>query len=182
VADCLSRIHDKTENIKHENVDRMIHDIKNLPMSPKKISQFTNESKTDVEIKALVSMCNNGWAQTVDEVPQHIKKYWSMKNDLKRENELLFFNYKLVVPKSLQNYVMSKVHMGHQGETRCKLLSRKHFYWTSMSKDIEMFVKSCVICQTHANACNKQPLHPYVIPDRPFEQVSVNIAYVNGND
>ena len=183
VADCLSRMFENSQNLNHTNLDVMVHaNTATHFMSPDRLKQFKEQTQSDEELKMLFATCKAGWPQKVTEVPPQIRKYWSIKDELKIENDLLYLNYKMFVPKNLQSYIMSKIHNGHQGETRCKLLARKHFYWYNMSKDIELFIKGCEICQTHAPAAKKQSLLSYQIPDRPFQQVSTDIAHINGSD
>ena len=57
---------------------------------------------------------------------------------------------KVVVPASLREQIIRQHHdpvfAGHQGEKRTISNLRLHYYWPSMSKDVEKFIRECASC------------------------------------
>jgi len=52
---------------------------------------------------------------------------------------------------------------------------KEHYYWTSMSKDVEHFVKRCSTCQLAKSHLRPQGLYsPLSIPHGPWEDVSLD--------
>ena len=51
------------------------------------------------------------------------------------------------------------------------------YYWPTLQKDIETYVKGCDTCQKvkAKNSTTATPLHPNEIPSSPWEIISVNL-------
>ena len=101
-------------------------------------------------------------------------------------NGLLFYLWKdstrdrllLIVPESLKQEIMSLSHdlplTGHMGIA--KTLLRMNYVWYRMAKDLELFVKSCNICnrKKKANIKAKADLGQYHA-GIPMERVHIDI-------
>ena len=66
------------------------------------------------------------------------------------EWELLCYNNRIVIPKSLQENVLEWYHyiLVHPGRDRTLKTISQHFYWKGMANDVEKYCKKCSICQT----------------------------------
>ena len=60
-----------------------------------------------------------------------------------------------------------------------KSVARSFFWWPNLDADIVSMCASCGICQEQASTSTKEPLHPWVFPDRPFERVQIDFAEYN---
>lgn len=87
---------------------------------------------------------------------------------------------RLFVPTSSRNLLLRIAHDdplygGHMGikKTRGKLIG---YYWPNMTRDIERFIKSCTVCQSHKTP--RKPrygvLHPIPISDI-FDRIHIDI-------
>lgn len=56
--------------------------------------------------------------------------------------------FQLVFPSSLKTKALAGVHdlAGHQGQSRTLQLTRHHFFWPWMERDIREYVKCCQRC------------------------------------
>jgi len=89
-----------------------------------------------------------------------------------------------VVPnvRSIRQRIIESHHdtrlSGHQGRDRTLDLIRRHFWWLSMSADVEEYINSCPQCQRTKST--NQPTHgllqPIDIPTEPWEDVSVDFC------
>jgi RNase H-like domain found in reverse transcriptase/Integrase zinc binding domain len=63
--------------------------------------------------------------------------------------KLMCHNDKIIVPKSLQKYLMEWYHqyLLHPGMNRTNETIKQHFWWNSMQKDIIDYVSRCSTCQ-----------------------------------
>lgn len=86
----------------------------------------------------------------------------------------------LYIPSSsLREKLISKIHggglAGHMGHARTHAMLRGLFYWSTMRRDANAFIRRCYTCQTvkgqHTNAdlCTSLP-----IPKRPWQNVSMD--------
>ena len=96
-----------------------------------------------------------------------VKYCYLNRSRLSYQNNLLWYSWKnvlgekqlLVVPESLKQEVLSLNHdiplTGHMGIAKTLLRIRKSFIWYKMSRDVELFVKSCQVCNRSKKAKTK---------------------------
>ncbi|XP_043496413.1 uncharacterized protein K02A2.6-like [Polistes fuscatus] len=70
-------------------------------------------------------------------------------------DDCIFWNFRVVIPKSLQLKCLTLLHDQHIGSTRMRLLARKELWYPNMDRDIEDYVSSCKTCQIFENRNNK---------------------------
>ncbi|EUC56265.1 Ty3/Gypsy polyprotein/retrotransposon, putative [Rhizoctonia solani AG-3 Rhs1AP] len=101
------------------------------------------------------------------------------------DNGLLYFvrddNYRLCVPKELQNETISSMHdqleeSAHAGSHRLYNNMASIYYWPRMMKAIEEYVTTCDPCQKAKPDYRGQRgfLQPIPIPSQPFEVVTMD--------
>ena len=78
------------------------------------------------------------------------------------EWELLCYNNRIVIPKSLQENVLEWYHyiLVHPGRDRTLKTISQHFYWKGMANDVQKYCKKCSICQTSKVSKKKYGLLP----------------------
>ena len=105
-----------------------------------------------------------------------------VQSQLRIENDLLTKSGRPVLPSSLRQLVTERLHGGtaHFGTDKTYALLKERFYWPNMYQYVSNFVTSCHTCQqTKPDTCPpKAPLVPMVIPERPMQFVSLDIAYM----
>ena len=89
--------------------------------------------------------------------------------------------HQIIVPKPYQKEILSIAHdspmAGHMGinKTYSKILN--HFYWPSLKRDVQDYVRSCHTCQVIGKPSHKiptAPLHPIPAFNEPFSRVLVD--------
>ena len=75
-----------------------------------------------------------------------LKKYWHVRTELTVAQNLLLFRQRIVVSESLRQETLSKIHSGHQGILRCRLLVSNSVLWPGVSGEVEKHVQSCSEC------------------------------------
>jgi Integrase zinc binding domain len=68
--------------------------------------------------------------------------------------------------------------LGHLGSKKTLDYVHKHYWWSSMSKDIEKFCTSCGKCQTTKKSKLKYPglLHQLPIPEKPWTSLVMDFV------
>ena len=96
------------------------------------------------------------------------------------DHGFLFKGTRLCIPRSgFRELLIQELHggalAGHFGiEKTCSML-KEHYYWPSMSKDVEHYVKRCSTCQQAKSHSRPQGLYtPLPIPQGPWEDVSLD--------
>ena len=76
--------------------------------------------------------------------------FHSRARDLSVHEGVLFLGMRAVVVALALRHRVLKMHEGHSGCTRMKLIARKYVYWQGINRDIEEQVKNCSACQDAA--------------------------------
>ena len=65
---------------------------------------------------------------------------------------------------------------GHPGQQRTLALLAESYYWLCMEADVELYVRTCLVCQQDKTERKKVAgtLEPLPIPSRPWESVSMD--------
>ena len=81
---------------------------------------------------------------------------------------------RIVIPQSLQQEILTKIHMAHQGITKCRDRARLSVWWPGLSTQLEELVKNCEICckEQHQRA---EPLIPSELPELPWQKVGTDL-------
>ncbi|KAL4379296.1 hypothetical protein GQ457_02G038830 [Hibiscus cannabinus] len=99
------------------------------------------------------------------------------------EGDLLYKQgHRLYIPQfnNLRKKLMTECHdskwVGHPGIHRTLALITDQYYWPHMDRDVETYVKTCLICQQDKVETKKPMglLQPLPIPERPWESISLD--------
>lgn len=91
--------------------------------------------------------------------------------------------YRKVVPESCRQAVMYDGHAdpsaAHLGVKKTIARISERYYWPKMSRDIEKFVRSCIVCHMSKskNGVKKQGLHgKYKFAEHPYQMISMDFV------
>ena len=89
-------------------------------------------------------------------------------------------NEQIVIPSSLRNYILQKLHTSHRGVEKSIARARKTIYWPEMTSNIKEKILKCNKCLKYRNHNQKQPLVQHEIPDLPRQNIDSNIFQYEG--
>ena len=70
--------------------------------------------------------------------------------------------------------ILTQLHGGHQGITKCRQRATQSVWWPGISKEIQQLVENCQICcQKRIN--HPEPLYPPDFPQRPWQKVATDL-------
>lgn len=81
---------------------------------------------------------------------------------------------RLVIPVSMQEDMLSKIHEGHQGMTKCVARAQQSMWWPGVTKQIKQRVENCATCAREAHNA-PEPLLTTLLPERPWQRVAVDL-------
>ena len=115
-------------------------------------------SERDPDIRTLKDVIMSGFPDHKSEVDLQVRPYWSVRDKLCVDDDLVVCGHRLVVPKDLRKSVLQSLHASHQGEVRTKRRARQTVYWPGIDQDISNVIKTCKQCQVHQPAQQKEPI------------------------
>ena len=107
-----------------------------LPASDRRLAQIQQHQEKDPILKR--------WREEVSGGGR--KRKSNNYNDLSICNGLLLIGNSIVIPDDLRNEVLEQLHTGHQGLVKCKERARVSVWWPGITKDIEAYIRKCIIC------------------------------------
>lgn len=79
----------------------------------------------------------------------------------------------MIIPASLRQSILQKIHTGHQGIVKCRERARQSVWWPGLSNDLEQLVKDCEPC-CKAQRPQFQPLLASNLPKLPRQKVGTD--------
>ena len=164
-----------------KGMDVQIHEI--CPQfSNDMIKRIKEATAADPELSELKEQTYIGGPSVIKGVPALIKPYWAFRDEISIDNGLIMKRHRIIIPKTLQNEILLKLHASHQGTEKTKLRARSAVYWRDLNRDIDNVTKSCSICQELQSKQAKEPLMPTEIPPRPWHTVGSDLFYLDGSE
>lgn len=170
IADTLSRSYMDSKPPLDEEMEYIVHSLSlNVPMTSQKKNIFQNAINNEPILSKVKYFCSTQWPKSNKKLDPELKYYYNLKNDIYLSDNLLFYNTKIIVPKSLRNEMLNLIHEAHFGIQKSKLRARQIMFWPKMSSDIENFVNKCERCQLNRPCNQKESLRPHTLPERPWQ-------------
>ena len=110
-----------------------------------------------------------------------IKSFWKVRHELWAEDGLVLKGSRIIIPSSRRRDTLQRLHAAHQGIDRTKRRARQLVYWPGINNDVETTVTACAECQKYLPSLAPEPLLSDPPPDFPFQDVSTDIFFHNGN-
>ena len=108
----------------------------------------------------------------MEDVPYQIREFFDSPGHLSVSDALLTYDDRIVIPASMREEILERIHTGHQGITKCRERANLSVWWPGISKEIKSKVQLCHFCQENQSSQRKEPLMATVLPDRPWQKVS----------
>jgi len=173
-ADCLSRLPLQQKNAIGNPPDAAVFNIAQIAMLPPVTSDAIKAAtRTDPVLGSVLRYTQSGWPLNV---PEDLKPYWTRRQALTVEQNVLLWGIRVIVPKKLQSQVLQEIHSSHPGVARMKLVARSYVWWPGLDSQIEKLASSCAACQETRNTPPKVPLHPWQWPNKPWSRVHIDFA------
>lgn len=163
--------------------DQVIYVINSSIPSALTLEDVVKATKEDKLLQMVIKcISNNQWWKNPgsDLNSESFKLFCKVKDELTCVEDLVLRGNRIVIPLSLQNRVIHLAHEGHQGIVKTKSLLRDKLWFPYMDKLCTDIVKDCVNCQVATDVKAREPLSMTVLPDAPWEQLSVDFKELDG--
>ena len=152
VADALSRLHlpETDPDTKHDSKFAVLSFFRSVPIRDNKIQQIIEQTTIDQNLQVLVKTIAEGWSDHPHECNTAILKFWNHRDELTYMDGVILKGNGIIIPETLQNNILNKLHASHLGMVKTKEQARMVVFWPNITKDIENMIGSCSTCCTMA--------------------------------
>lgn len=116
----------------------------------------------------------NGWPQYVRDVPDAVKPYYSMKDELTLYEGIILKNQNIFIPEIMRKSMLNKLHTAHSGIEYTLKLARDTVFWPSMAIEIKERIKNCQVCAKFLPSQQRLTMQSHRVPEYPFQIVSMD--------
>ena len=109
-----------------------------LPISTSRMSELQRATAEDPVLQTVGKYIQQGWPERATSVPQLARKFYTFRDELTIQDDIVMKGLKPVIPQSLQATYVKLLHEGHIGTESTKRRGRDIVFWLSMSHDIIM--------------------------------------------
>ncbi|XP_064469774.1 uncharacterized protein K02A2.6-like [Ornithodoros turicata] len=134
------------------------------------LSRIRQAQEADRTLQLVTQYSATQWPETRDLSPE-VRLYASVAAELSVVDGLPLRGARLVVPPSLRQEVLEKLHVGHQGVSRCRANARETVWWPGISANLQDFVQKCPTCQAHRRP-GAEPLLQTPLPLAPLKKAA----------
>ena len=152
--------------------------VQNISMSDMQLQKLKEAQNDDNVISAIKNYCTTTWPPT-NELPLCHKIFASVQSDLTVINGILLKGERLVIPPSMRTEIMSRIHEGHLGLTKCLGRIRESVWWPNVTNYANNFVMRCETCARY-RVQRQEPMIPSVTPDYPWQKIACDFFKWNG--
>ena len=149
-----------------------------LPASEERLRQISTMQDQDEVCHQVKLYAKTDWPSPAN-LKGEIKLYWSLRDHLTVQNELLLRDARIVIPPPLRKETLDAIHSGHQGITKCRERGRHSVWWPGLSSQIDEIVSKCPVCakEKHNRA---EPLLCTQFPSYPWQTVATDLFELHG--
>ena len=143
------------------------------------IETIKEQLAEDPILATVYQLTQQGWPHERRHVPRTARRYFDFRDELSTDNGLLLKGPCIVIPNSLKEEYLHRLHEGHLSVSKTKENAKEHLYWPGMDADISDYHKRCQECIKRSRM-PKEPLQPHDIPAGPWLKLGMDYFNFNG--
>ena len=144
------------------------------------IEQIKDKTKTDGELQSVLKYVQNGWPEHLKSVAVKATAYFKHRGSLSEASGMLRHGKQIVIPESMREHMLQKIHEGHQGLTKCRERYKGAVWWPGIAGAVKKLVSSCKHCNIHRPSQNREPLITTPLPDLPWQKLAADLCEIKG--
>lgn len=181
VADYLSRFTNQkvADSYQEKSLSQMVHSVE---LTDNLKAEYIQETNNDQELSIIKKYYQDGWPNEKARTHELVKYYYNIKDEIYYSDGLIFYQDRVIIPKSLRHKVLDNLHEGHFGINKTTSLAKESVFWPFMTRDIENEITKCMICNENQKSNKKEPMLAHKIPNKAFEKIGCDICEFKGKN
>ena len=177
LADSRDEAEDPTEPSSTAYATRQGDDIESVTWA-----RVNESAACDEECVTLVKAITDGFPDTRDDLPQELRYYWPLREEMYVIGNVPFKGRKMLIPAALRGRVLEGLHTAHQGVTGMQANARERFFWPGLDAAIRQLRAQCKQCNENAPSQPSETMMLSQPPEFPFQHVVTDFAEIEGHD
>ena len=137
-------------------------------------------SGNDESMVLLSTYIENGFPNSKMELPEEIRDFWDVRENLRCANGVVMYKDRIVIPYPLRKQIVDNLHSAHQGTTGMYSRAQTIVYWPHLISDLEEARNSCRSCHKNAPSQAKLPPTAPEVPTTPFQMIFADYFQLAG--
>ena len=134
IVDALSRVFTLQSNnskVKDSNINVIpVHHItQSALVSKARLQELRLATQSDPTLHSLTKTVHEGWPQSKKDCSEQLLDFWSFRQEISKEDGLLYKNQRLIVPHSERLETLKVLHLGHYAVDKMQLRALETVYW-----------------------------------------------------
>ena len=157
------------------------HIMQSVPVSQARLQELRLATQSDLMLCSLSKTVHEGWPQSRKDCPKQLLEFWNFRQEISKENGILYKSHRLIVPHSERLETLRVLHMGHYAVDKIQLRVLETVYWPGINKDILKQYQSCktYIRYWRSQTCETLKLHP--TPEVPWHTVTTDLFEIKNS-
>ena len=126
-----------------------------VPIRQTTLTEIKAATESDPELELFTTIIKQGWPESLAALPPSLHDYYNFREEMSAQDGVVYKGERIVVPRSLRQCIIDKIHASHLGIEGCLRRAREALYWPGMSKQIPEFISRCSICNSYKPAQQK---------------------------
>ena len=183
ISDLLSRqpggpdLSERPEEDIEEVVECYADSLTSAVLEDLRLKSVKAEQAKDSTLKKVMDYTLNGWPPETD---KKTEKFRGLQDSLSVVGELLCYGSRIVVPETMKEDVLDKIHHGHIGLNKCRRRAQDSVFWPRLNDDLKMKIAACKFCQEQRPRQRSEPLIPTEMPSGPWRKLAADLMEWKG--
>ena len=140
--------------------------VSQWPASSSKLDQLRRATTDDEQLQMAIQFTQQGWPRCTKDIPLGLEPLFQACHRLSIAEDLLVCDDRIVVPTSMRQEILSRIHDGHPGVVKSQERANMSVWWPGLSGEISTMVENCSHCQIGRSTQRSEPLETAPLPDR----------------
>ena len=147
-----------------------------------RLRELRLHASEDETYNQIMRFTAKGFPNTpTEEIPEKWRPFFKIREDLTIDSDgFLCRNGQFIVPESLIQTYMQRLHSMHQGAAKMTARARTSLWWPFMTRDISNFAKTCKPCGETKASNPVEAILTHEPAVYPFQYIHMDIGQMHG--
>ena len=141
IVDCLGHI--VCQNTTEDDETLNLHVTALTTFQDGKLQDIHHQTLLNPQLIKLARVIQNGWGISHRELDADLHTFCIHRFNMHITNGIIMNGTRIVVPWSLQQEYLQRLHMGHLGISKCRARAKTTVFWPNIDRDIRQLIARC---------------------------------------